>query len=61
MSADVVTSTFYIRATDPATGEHTAYECVGLVQAHAKAAELRMSGYKDVVLSIASDEGGRPS
>jgi hypothetical protein len=61
MSADVVASTFYVRATDPTTGEHTAYECVGLVQAHAKAAELRMSGYKDVILSIASDKGSTPS
>ena len=43
---------YYVRATDPASNEQTAYECVGFAMAHAKAAELRMSGYRDVVMSI---------
>ena len=29
------------------------YACVGFPMAHAKAAELRMSGYPDVVTSMA--------
>ena len=46
------TTTYYVRATDPTSGEQVAYECVGFATAHAKAAELRMSGHKDVVMSI---------
>jgi hypothetical protein len=44
---------FHVRATDPASSEQVVYECVGFPMAHAKAAELRMSGYKDVVTSLA--------
>jgi hypothetical protein len=53
------TTTYHIRATDPTSGEQVAYECVGYATAHAKAAELRMAAYKDVVLSIpnANDNG----
>jgi hypothetical protein len=43
---------YYVRATDPASHEQIRSECVGFARAHAKAAELRMSGYKDVVMSI---------
>ncbi|MBV8167065.1 MAG: hypothetical protein JO021_09755 [Alphaproteobacteria bacterium] len=44
---------FHVRATDPASSEQVVHECVGFPMAHAKAAELRMSGYKDVVTSLA--------
>jgi hypothetical protein len=47
------TTVFHIRGTDPANSEQVVYECVGFPMAHAKAAELRMSGYKDVVTSMA--------
>jgi hypothetical protein len=47
------TTLFHIRATDPTSSEQVVYECVGFPMAHAKAAELRMSGYKDVVTSMA--------
>ena len=47
------TMLFHVRATDPANSEQVVYECVGFPRAHAKAAELRMSGYKDVVTSVA--------
>jgi hypothetical protein len=47
------TTLFHIRATDPMSSEQVVYECVGFPMAHAKAAELRMSGYKDVVTSMA--------
>jgi hypothetical protein len=43
---------YYVRATDPASHEQIRSECVGFARAHAKAAELRMSGYMDVVMSI---------
>jgi len=42
-----------VRATDPSNNEQVAYECVGYPTAHAKAAELRMAAYKDVVMSLA--------
>ena len=53
------TTTYHVRATDPASGEQVAYECLGFATAHAKAAELRMAAYQDVVLSIpkANDNG----
>ncbi len=44
---------FHVRATDPTSSEQVVHECVGFPMAHAKAAELRMSGYKDVVTSLA--------
>ena len=47
------TTVFHIRGTDPANSEQVVYACVGFPMAHAKAAELRMSGYKDVVTSMA--------
>ena len=43
---------YYVRATDPANNEQIAFECVGLAVANAKAAELRMGGYRDVILSL---------
>lgn len=53
MRDDSETTLFHIRATDPMSSEQVVYECVGFPMAHAKAAELRMSGYKDVVTSMA--------
>jgi len=46
---------YYVRATDPASNKQVAYEC-------AKTAELRMSGFSDVVMSIpkADDNETRP-
>src|ERR1700704_1975483 len=51
MSNDPETTRYYLRATDPTTDEQIAFECVGLAVANAKAAELRMGRYKDVVMS----------
>jgi hypothetical protein len=53
MSNDPETTSYYLRATDPTTNEQVAFECVGLAVANAKAAELRMGGYRDVILSLA--------
>jgi hypothetical protein len=54
MTGDRETSIYYVRATEPSSHEQKAYECVGFAMAHAKAAELRMSGHTDVVMSIAT-------
>ena len=62
MSNDPETTRYYLRATDPTTNEQIAFECLGLAAANAKAAELRMGRYKDVILSLAkSSEGDEPT
>jgi hypothetical protein len=48
---------YYVRATNPATNEQVAFECDGLAVANAKAAELRMNAYKDVVISLGEHDG----
>jgi hypothetical protein len=53
MTAESETTTYYVRGTDPTNGEQVTFECVGFAMAYAKAAELRMSGYRDVVTSKA--------
>jgi hypothetical protein len=53
MSNDPETTRNNLRATDPTTDEQIAFECMGLAVANAKAAELRMGRYKDVVMSLA--------
>lgn len=52
MRDNCATTLFHIRATDPTNSEQVVHECVGFPMAHAKAAEFRMSGYKDVVTSM---------
>ena len=44
---------YCIYATDPASAAQVEYECVGFELAHEKAVELRMAGFKNVVLSLA--------
>jgi hypothetical protein len=46
------TTHYYVRGTNPTNNEQVAFECVGLAVANAKAAELRMGGYRDVILSL---------
>jgi hypothetical protein len=53
MPNDPETTRYYLRATDPTNNEQIAFECAGLAVANAKAAELRMGRYKDVVMSLA--------
>ena len=61
MSDDTETAA-YVRGTDPTNDEQIAFECVGLAVANAKAAELRMGGYKDVILSLVkASEGYDPT
>jgi hypothetical protein len=52
MPNDTDTTHYYVRGTDPTNNEQIAFECVGLPSANAKAAELRMGGYRDVILSV---------
>ena len=62
MPKDTETTHYYVRGTDPTNHEQIAFECVGLAVANAKAAELRMGRYKDVILSLAkSSEGDEPT
>jgi len=49
---------YYVRATNPTKNEQVAYKCAGMATAHAKAAELRMSGHRDVVMSVSEPSGG---
>jgi hypothetical protein len=49
MSTDPETTHYYVRGTDPASNEQIGFECVGLAVANAKAAELRMGGYRDMI------------
>ena len=58
MSNDTETARYYVRGTDPTNNEQIAFECVGLAAANAKAAELLMGGYKDVILSLAKAQEG---
>jgi hypothetical protein len=61
MSNDTETTHYYVRGTDPTNNEQIAFECVGLAAANAKAAELRMGGYRDVILSLKTAETDDPT
>jgi hypothetical protein len=43
---------YCVRGTDPTSGAQVTYECAAFAMAHAKAAELRMGGYRNVVMSL---------
>jgi hypothetical protein len=53
MTNDADTTQYYVRATDPTSGEQIAFACLNLAAANAKAAELRMSLYRDVIIPVA--------
>jgi hypothetical protein len=57
MTSDADTTEYYVRATDPTSGEQIAFACPDLAIANAKAAELRMSRHRDVIISIAKPPG----
>ncbi|MFZ5779125.1 MAG: hypothetical protein ACOY4R_02815 [Pseudomonadota bacterium] len=61
MKRDPETNIYHVRATEPESHEQKAYECVGFAMAHAKAAELRMSGHTDVVMSLVSATEAPPT
>jgi hypothetical protein len=52
MPNDTETTHYYVRGTNPTNNEQIAFECVGLAAASAKAAELRMGRFRDVILSL---------
>jgi hypothetical protein len=43
---------YYVKATDPSRDELVVFACPNLAAANAKAAELRMSRYRDVIVSL---------
>lgn len=47
---------YVVRGTNSQSNEQTAFKCAGMAAAQAKVAELRMSGCRDVVMSV-SDPG----
>jgi len=51
---DVDMIEYYVKATDPSSDEQVAFACSNMDLAHAKAAELRMRRYRDVVMSVAN-------
>ena len=56
MTVDSETASFYVRGTDPRNGDRITYECAGFAMAHGKATELRMGGYRDVVMSMNAND-----
>ena len=52
MTDDPRPSQYFVRATHPVTSEQVGFGQLTLAAATAKAAELRMSGYRDVIMSI---------
>jgi len=52
MTYDVNSAQYYVRATDPSRDEQVVFVCPDLAIANAKAAELRMSRYRDVIISL---------
>jgi hypothetical protein len=62
MASDAETTEYYVKATDPTSGEQIAFVCRDLAIANAKAAELRMNRYRDVIISVAKPpEGESPT
>jgi hypothetical protein len=53
MRKDATTTQYYVRATDPTSGDQVAFACIDMATANAKAAELRMSRHQDVIMSVA--------
>jgi len=52
MTDDANLAQYYVRATDPSRDEEVVFACPSLAIANAKAAELRMSRYRDVIVSL---------
>ena len=52
MTNDADETQYYVRATDPSREGQVVFACPNLAAANAKAAELRMSRYQDVIISI---------
>jgi hypothetical protein len=46
-------ASYCICATDPSSAAKVEYECIGFTLAHEKVAELRMAGFKNVVMTLA--------
>ena len=53
MTSDADRTGYFVKATDPTSGEQVTFVCPDLAIANAKASELRMSRYRDVIISVA--------
>jgi len=53
MSDNINFDQYLVKAIEPASGEQVAFVCANLNAAHAKCAELRMSRFQDVIISLA--------
>jgi hypothetical protein len=51
MASDLSTTHYHVSAIDPEGDERVVFECASLALANGKAAELRMNGYRQVVVS----------
>jgi hypothetical protein len=62
MTSDADRTGYYVKATDPTSGEQITFVCPDLAIANAKASELRMRRYRDVIISVARPpEGESPT
>jgi len=52
MTDDANPTQYYVKATDPSRDEQVVFPCPNLAMADAKLAELRMSRYRDVIISL---------
>jgi hypothetical protein len=53
MSDDVASLPYLVRGTSASGGTEVRFLCVNMAVANAKAAELRMSQFQEVVISVA--------
>jgi len=61
MTNDTDATQYYVRATDPSRAEQVVFACPNLATANAKAAELLMSRYQDVIISLDKPPEGEAS
>jgi hypothetical protein len=61
MANDTNPTQYYVRATDPSRDEQVVFTCPNLATANAKAAELRMSRYQHVIISLDKPPEGEAS
>lgn len=60
MTSDADRIGYYVKATDPTSGKQITFVCPDLAIANAKTSELRMSRYRDVIVSVAKPSEGEP-
>jgi hypothetical protein len=56
--ANDLNTAYHVSAIDPERDERVVFECASLALANGKAAELRMNGYRQVVVSALKPSKG---